>query len=166
MDKRSIGEMRLETQLLQKRLEQVPEGETVTYADLSAVAGVNVQDEGRGLLRTARSNAEREIKSLFSVVFGVGLKRLSPNETASETGRATDHIRRTAKRAFARSAKADWSRMTPEAKAALNTERTLLHFAAQATTDKSRKKIENAVAAANDAINFQDTLKHFGAPAG
>lgn len=162
MKRQTIGEMRLETQLLAKRLRELPEGETITYADLSALAGVNVQNGARGLLMTAIRIVEKELKARFGTVRTVGIKRLPPDAWSGALSADRDHVRRASSRAFKRSLRIDWDRVPEEHRAAINGERTVLHFIAQAATDKKVARLTEAASAAGEAIGFDKTLEHFG----
>lgn len=160
-EKHSFGERRLETELLYNRLMKANEGETITYQELNQVSGVNVQNGSRHLLNTARKQAEAELRCLFSIVRGVGLKRCPPGEQVSEIARGRDAIRRKASRTLNRSKHVDYDKLDEESRARLNAERTLLHFAKQATTKKAVERIEEATKDSSGALGFEKTLEFF-----
>lgn len=157
----AIGEMKLETQAIIKLLLQLKDGETLSYERIRDETGVNVQNGHRGLLKTAIKHAEEETKRLFGTVFKVGVKRLVPGHSCGELTKARDHIRNTARRAFKRSTNVAFEKLTDDERTQLNAERTILHFAAEATSDKQTKRLAAVVEKSGDAMTFQKTLEHF-----
>jgi hypothetical protein len=70
-----------QTTLALKRLLAVPEGEHVTWGQLSQTIGMDARLEGRHHVQHARHIARREARVVFGAVHGVGLRRLTPPET-------------------------------------------------------------------------------------
>lgn len=159
--KPSIGETKLETQQIKKLLLELMDGDTLTYATIREKIGVDVQGKYRGLLRTAIKNAEREVNRLFGTVHKIGVKRLQPGQSSGELTKAREHMRHTAKRAFRRSECVETKGLTNDERTALNCERTILHFVAEATTEKRMQKIASVVQSIGDAVSFANTLEHF-----
>lgn len=157
----AIGEMKLETQKLCQMLLETPEGEVLTYESVRSRIGIDIQNGHRGLLYTARKHAERENKCIYSVVIGEGIKRLDAAGSAASASVERSKLQRRARRALKRTANVKWDELTKEQKDALNVERTLLHFASEATTEKKAKVIANAVSTANDSLTYQKTLELF-----
>lgn len=161
-ERQTIGEMKLETQQLLKLLLSLSDDETLTYDRIRSEIGIDVQNGHRGCLRTAIKNAERQTNRLFGTVVKIGVKRLLPGHSCGELTKSREHIRRTARRAFSRSANVEFDKLTKDERAQLNLERTALHFVAESSTDKTMKKLETAVSLSGDALTFQKTLEHFG----
>lgn len=101
--KRSIPEVSGETLALADFLRTIPAGDVALYQDLSAVAKVNVQKEGRGRLNSARKIVLREDTMVFAPVRGLGMKRLRDEDIAESSGSAVKSINRKAHRELKKS---------------------------------------------------------------
>lgn len=76
-EKHTLCEISTETRILHNLLEKVllkEERPLVTYTELNAAIGRNVQQEAAGLLQTARKNVEKEHGVIIDVVRSEGLK--------------------------------------------------------------------------------------------
>lgn len=87
----------LESQLVAKALADKSHEPIFTYAELSKIAGVKDITLRRGVLVTARRAARREHRIVFSVVRGVGLKRLTDSEIVGSRVEKRTKIRNAAK---------------------------------------------------------------------
>lgn len=90
---KSIPELSVDSRLLHQALEKVPQGSTITYAELSALIGRDVQGAAYGNLTTARNKA-RKAMCVFEAVINVGLKRLTDAEIPSLCDKMTDGFHR------------------------------------------------------------------------
>jgi hypothetical protein len=161
---RSICETKLQTQALTRLLLTAQVGQIITYAELNAVCGMDVQTEARGYLYTARKNAEAQLNCLFDTVIDVGLKRLAPHEYHAVGEKARHSMRRKAKRTFRRLSRMtaeEYQALPPESRAALDVERTLAMFSGRALSEASRKKALGMVESTGQRITFQKTLELF-----
>ena len=86
----------LESQLIAKALADKNHEPIFTYAELSKIAGVPDITTRRGALVTARRSARREQRIVFSVVRGVGLKRLTDSEIVASRSEKRTKIRNAA----------------------------------------------------------------------
>lgn len=110
-----------------KALTAIPVGQIITYKDLSAIVGKNVQsDDGRFLLIRARRLAEKQTGTLFATVFGQGIKRLPADEAAGVGSDARQRIRRSANRTYARLSDIRYNDVAPETRARIDAERSLM----------------------------------------
>lgn len=157
----AISEMKLETQQIIKLLTAMEDDSVLSYADIKNAVGVDVQNGHRGLLRTAIKHAERETQRLFGTVFKVGVKRLVPGHSAGELIKSREHMRRTARKAFNRSANIEFDKLTKDERTQVNCERTVLHFVAEVSSDSKTKKLSKTVESTGDAMSFAKTLEHF-----
>lgn len=73
---RSIPEVSLDTQVLERLLSTAAIGDVVSYDALTAAVGRDVQGEARHHLSSARRRLLRGSNILFEPVKGVGMKRL------------------------------------------------------------------------------------------
>lgn len=73
--------------IIARRLRQVGVGETITYADLTALIERDVRGEARYCMTSAQRRVRREDGFLFAVVRTVGLRRLANNEKVPHSGR-------------------------------------------------------------------------------
>lgn len=74
---KSIPELSLDTQTLQRILEQTKIGDTVPYETLSKAIGRDVQAAARGNLRSARRRLLKLNHMVFGAIPNVGVKRLT-----------------------------------------------------------------------------------------
>lgn len=88
---KTIQELSLDTQTIERLLQALPIDGFIAYRDLSAAIGRDVQHGARGNLESARRRLLRTTQILFGVVVNEGLKRLDDIGKV-ETGRA--HVRR------------------------------------------------------------------------
>lgn len=84
--------------VLASKLEEVPEGETITYAALSAAIAGDVQRVARPRLQTARRIVMREHRIVFGTIRDVGLTRLAPPAVVRGAGAGIQRVRRHAHR--------------------------------------------------------------------
>lgn len=88
---KSIPEIGLDTQTLERLLRQVQIGETVAYIVLSTAIGRDVQYEAYGNLRSARRRLLKQERIVFAAVTGEGLKRL---DDRGKVGAGRAHIKK------------------------------------------------------------------------
>lgn len=79
---------------LQIVLSETPIDGTVTYTILSRVAGVDIAVKHRSLLDIARKRSEKELRCVFATVRGIGVKRLTAEESVEIGPPAISSIRR------------------------------------------------------------------------
>lgn len=91
MTKRSIPELSIDTQTLERLLRTIHVGDVIAYQTLSASIGRNVQTAARGNMTSARRRLLKIDRMLFEPVVNEGLKRLDDRGKIS-TGRS--HIKR------------------------------------------------------------------------
>lgn len=77
MTQKAIPELGIDTQTLERALLALQIGEVISYADLSASIGRDVQREAHGNLATARKRLLRSHRMVFGAVINIGIKRLS-----------------------------------------------------------------------------------------
>lgn len=157
-----IREMKIETeQLIRCLAESLAEpGSEVSYETLNKKAGLDLPNKSLHLLRTAIKHAEELNGCWIEVVPKKGVRHVPPGEVPKVIARQTGQVRRKAKRAAKRSTRVDYDAMSDDEKTALNIERSLLYFVSESTTEKSRKRLTEAVRN-NGALPFQKTLEHF-----
>lgn len=88
---KAIPELSLDTQTLQQMLRELEIGEMISYHELSAAIGRDVQEEGYGNLRSATRRLLKADRMVFEAVRGEGIKRLDDRGKVS-AGRS--HVRR------------------------------------------------------------------------
>jgi len=76
MTARTIPEVSIDTQTLERMLEATAVGDVVPYARLSEAIGRDVQTEARHHLNSARERLRRLREMVFEPVVNVGMKRL------------------------------------------------------------------------------------------
>jgi len=84
----------VDAQTLAKRLANATEGEVITYTELSALVGGNVQFKKAYALNTAKSIVLRENQFVFGAQRGVGIIRLTPELTVNDAESRTKSVKR------------------------------------------------------------------------
>lgn len=112
-DKKTIGEVSIDTRKLYDYLISIKMGDEISYAELSKLIGRNVQGTARNCLLRARIMAQRDCKIVFGAIFGKGLKRLADNEIVEQNSvEPIRKIRRITERTFKKSACVDTKQLT------------------------------------------------------
>lgn len=143
MSDRPSFQMNADSRLLMQHLSKATIGQTVTYDELSRIISRPVNG-ATGSLRTAMIRLLRDQNMVFSNVHGTGFKRLDDSEIVAEGGKATDVIRRRAKRAIERQSKADFTKLTREQQARYTAQVSVLAATAFMTTERQIERIVQA----------------------
>lgn len=160
MQRKAIGEMRIETQKLVKRLKELEEGEELPYGEIDSLIGGGVRTTQRHILTSAVRHVMRNDDIIISTVIGQGVKRLAPPEAVGVITSGRERVRRASRRLFSKSAHIDYERLDIGSKARLNAERTVLYFIGETARGKAVTSIE--ARAANNVLTIAETLEHFG----
>lgn len=96
--KKTIAEVSSETLKCESLLAALKVGESVSYQMLKAAMGRDPQENGRGLLTSARRRLLREKAMVFGVMPGEGVKRLGDVEMIGHGDDVLTRIRRSARR--------------------------------------------------------------------
>jgi hypothetical protein len=123
-----IRELAPETALLTDRLSKLEKGETITYKELSALVGVNVQREGYSYLANARDRAQRLHGIVSHAVNNIGIQRLTAEGIAYETEPYRKRLKRMTRRYGHRSAlvaKEEYDQLPTPARLSLDQGRTI-----------------------------------------
>lgn len=159
--KRTIGEASLEAQLLHERLSKADFGEEITYAELSEVAGRNVQTTAFAALQTARRRCENQNQIVFGVIRGIGLRRLLNEEIPQSAQNNIDHIRRTAKRTARRLACVDYNALPRQLQNEHNTKLSILGALTELSKPSGGKLLEQRINSEQKALPIGKTLELF-----
>ena len=84
------------TTTIESVLRECKVGEVITYAQLTKAIGVDIRDNGRGALTTARRVLLRDEQIVFGTITNVGLRRLADNEIIATTDSDASRVRRIA----------------------------------------------------------------------
>ena len=162
MKKRIIGEASIDSRMLYQRLAEMDVGEFISYSDLSAIIGRDVQGEARNCLNTARFICERENDKTFGVVRNEGLKCLSSSEVVLTALSSVEHIRRTSRRQIKRMrCVKDYDGLAPEEKIKFNTYTSILAVMTTMTKGSNIRKIEAKVEETQDQLPYAKALEAF-----
>ena len=163
MEKRSISELSIDTQVLYNRLSQCQQGDFVTYEELSELIDRNVQKEAYGNLMTAKKMMQRQHNIVFDPVIGKGLLALTDEENVNSTGdRYLKKIRNLARNASKRiTAISDFNGLSNEAKVKHNANLGIMGAFMLATKKKTVAKIENTVKQSGEKIGINKTIELF-----
>lgn len=158
---RTIGEASLEAQLLYDRLSKALPGEEITYHELSGIAARNVQTIASSALQTARKRCENINHIVFSVIRGIGLKRLTNEEIPQTAQSKIDHIRRTAKRAAKRLACVDYTELSRQSQITHNINLSLLGVLAEVSKPSGGKILEHHIKNGQQPLPIGKTMELF-----
>ena len=152
-----------ETTLIAQRLADVEPGRIVTYAELSALVVADVRGSARHSLTSARRIVQRDHRAVFESVRGVGIRRLTDTEIATQCGRETIRaMHRKAGRGLKRIACANTDGLDREAVTRMNADASLIGVMRHVTKAGSLKRIESRVAekGGKDRLPIGDVLEH------
>ena len=160
--RRTIADLSPDAIALRKRLETLNPGDTVSYADLTALIGADVQTSRHGALYRARAILLREKSMVFAPIKGEGLKRLG-DEDISRLGYA---IIRRVRKAAARGMKtlacvANFDKLSTDGQVAHNATMTMMSAFHQFSAPTRMAKIETAVRESRAAIPSGRVLEMF-----
>lgn len=155
--KSTIKQASIDAKLIVIRLQKASIGEIILYSELSSLIGKNVQKEARFAMETARRIVLRENDFVFDAVRGVGLKRLSPEETIDVAGSFVSTVRKSANRAKSKLNTVDPGQIGKEHFAKYAMVGALISFFRDATKVTTQKKIE-ASCQASQALPGLDKL--------
>lgn len=164
--RKTIGERHIYTNQILKMLEDVNEGQTLRYKEMTAAIGLDTQPGGDGYSyqRSARRIMEREFNAVFEALTNVGLKRLPPTDVAkSSTNSFLSPLRRHIARQKRRlnTLNDEYENLDDESRFGVDTARTIIAFTDSMTRKKAVKKIAEKVTSSNKMIGFRDTLALF-----
>lgn len=161
-EKRTIAEISIDSRILYDRLSKMDIGESISYAELSALIGKDVQREARGNLNTARNQARREHGMVFGAIIGVGLKRLKDEEIVGEGLKTVKAIGRASRRAMGKLVCVqDFDAMPTQAQTKHNTMLSILGVMNAMARPKRIFQIEASVEAAQKKLPIKQTLEAF-----
>ncbi|OMQ63521.1 hypothetical protein AQ709_13880 [Burkholderia pseudomallei] len=130
---------------LVSRLKEASVGEVVSYEALSKIVGRDVQSVASGALHSARHIVQREVRVIFGVIRGVGLKRLSSEEIVDASTKDRHKIRRHAIRSARKLVCVDYDQLTPSKQVKHNAELAAFGVLQEITTEKAVERISKKV---------------------
>lgn len=158
----TVPALSIDTKMLSDRLAKCEDGETVTYADLSAIIGRNVQVEARGNLTSAMHRMLAE-GAVFGSVRNVGVKRLTDAEIVGVGPEIIGRVRRAARRASAKLASVqNFEGLPPAAQTTHNMALSVLGVLAHITKPGTVRKLEARIEQGRQALPLQRTLEALG----
>lgn len=147
-----------ETQQLVKYLADESHDPIFTYAELSKVAGVDIQDK-RSPLRSACDIVQREHHIVFHNVRGVGYQRADDKAIVQGSTKGVSRIRNIARRTLkALGCVRKFSELPDALKVQHNVQASAYGMIYHATTNSAHRKIESKVAEANKQLPLAETL--------
>lgn len=148
MKPKSIAELSVDTQVLERRLLEAGIGDTVSYQELSSLIGRDVQGSARHVLTSAVRRLLNEHKRVLACVKNVGVKRLDDTGIVSTGAAAIKHIHRTSKRANKKMSTIEsYDALPVEVRSRVNVQRAMLGVLQHATREPQIKKLEAKVGA-------------------
>lgn len=144
-------QMSFEARELYERLRALKVGEVATYAELSAVAGRDVQGDARPQLYTAMRAVRREDQMVIGTVTKVGVRRLSDVETVGSAETSRRKISRESRRAMERLSTVDYEALPSDVKRRHNSEFTVFKTTEFFSRPSGLARIEKQLGAKVDA---------------
>ena len=165
--KKGAAELSKATEALVRYLRSMTIGQFVSYADLSAVAHVDVRSHAKGNhhLYQARVILRRDYQMEFDTIKKVGIKRLNDSGCVAKAKTAIPRTHNAAKRGIQTlQCIRDFEGMTPEERVSHNTAMTLMGAMLEVTRAKGVQRLEKAVADFGLVLPLADTLQIFQKP--
>jgi hypothetical protein len=160
MTKTFIGEKSIETSLLYQKLSTMNPGETVSYGELSEIAGRSVQESGRSALNSARRMCERDDGKVFGVIRNEALKCLDDNEIVGTAASTIEHIKRTSRRGVRRmGAVRNVAGLGQDDQNRFNAYTSLLGVVAEVSKGSNIKKVLGRVAETRERLPYAKMLE-------
>lgn len=157
--KRATFERSIEVTLMVERLDRCQPGEMVSYEELSRIALVDVQHEGRSKLDSARRILQNEKEKLFEPLIGKGLKFLTDEGIADCGPGRVLRLNRLAKRALKKQMLSDPKKLPPDKALKNNAVLSVLGLAVISTQETKLKSIEVAVRKTQQKLDLGETFK-------
>lgn len=149
--------MSADTRFLFQELKKLGPGDTVSYADISALLGREINGASP-VLQSAKKACLRE-SIVIDVVRGVGLRRLRDDEIVRCIDKDLGSIRRKSRKGVRKLVSVqDFSALSPRDQLSHSVKMTVLSMTAEVSSDKSMKKLEKPVAARASELSIRETL--------
>lgn len=160
----AISEAAPESLALVNALRDKPPGTTVSYADLAAIVGADVQVAHRSWLESARRRLLTDYGQRWDTVRKEGVKHLSDSEVAKVAIRDVQTVRRHSARAIRRNTLGikDFGALSEDEQARQQVALSLLTLAHRSTAPKVVAKVEVRVREAKAALPVRKLLEIFG----
>lgn len=148
------------TEDLIEALEAVKEGEVITYAKLSSIAGGNVQAEVRNRLNSARNHLSRKGIE-FLTLTGEGLRRADPSKLVEESTVNIKRVGKAARKYKRRLLNADYERLSKEERQLQTRNGLVFSLQESVTRKKSLKTLEEGAASAAERrrLDAQEAIR-------
>lgn len=161
-EKKSIGHISVDAQLLYDKLATLNIGDRLGYAELSKLIGSDVQEDARGRLQTAIRKLRNDDRIVIGTVRGEGVERLDDSGIIGEGDRVIKHIGKAARRgAKIILCVKDFDGLPNDMKIKHNSRLSALGALAQMSKGSSIKSIEGKVAEKQGKIGMEETLRLF-----
>lgn len=152
----------IDTDVLYKRLVNVKIGETITYTELSALIGRDVQISGSSILQSARRIALNKDNILFDTITNHGIKRLNDVEKVNTAVSSLRRIQAAAKTGAKKVSSVDDFELLPsEQKFKHNAYLSIFNAIVYSAQQKTVQKIEQSIEIQNGKLSLNKTLDFF-----
>lgn len=149
-----------ETSLLIPALRGLKPGESVSYAELSEVCGIDI-DGASYQLRTAREIVSRESDVVTESVYGQGIRRLTDDDIVKAASRGAMLISKRAKKEGDKLSKSDFAALDESARRRYATHASVFGAIALISSSKGVKSIESAATTSQRELPLKETLALF-----
>ena len=153
-------QMSADARLLMQHMQTATVGQTVTYAELTAVISSKVTG-ATGALQTALRRLSKDKDMVFGSIRGVGFKRLSSAEIVDAGAQAIDSVRRKSRRAVEKQMKADFSKLDRDHQGRFSAQVSVLGAVAMKTRTTEISRIAKAITPDQKELSIAATLKMF-----
>lgn len=146
------------TDLLVEQIVELDPGDLITYSEMSALAGVDVQFEHRNILDKAMMIARENYNVVLENKRNVGYERLSDEDVINRL-KEIDKIRRTSTRGREKLATVSYESLDPILKGRHNAKFILLTVFGNLSNNRVVESIEAKIGSTEVVINIQKALE-------
>lgn len=143
-DKRPIGQRSYETQAVKERMEALPVGGTLTYADLDAIVKGDSREDKRHHVSHARKIVLNEKCIVLRCVPGIGYERIEGADILHDTTRDIAHVRRTARTGKKKLGAVDFDALSDTQRLEWSGRAVQLHLMERAGSEKVARRLQAA----------------------
>jgi hypothetical protein len=150
----------LETQILTDVLRNLQPGESLSYAELSKIAGVEINGTSYQL-RSAREIVMRENGIVAEPIHGIGIKRLRNVEIVNSTSRGVSRITKAAAREARKLSKADFVVLDEATRRSYATYASVIEVVGTITSGKGVARVAANIPATAMELTLAQTMRLF-----
>lgn len=154
-------QMSVEARLLRQHLATLKPGESVTYDQLAAIAGLPSVEGSTPALTTARRVLQRETGAVIGCLNGAGVTRLTDEEIVGAADKAVASIRRKSRRTIAKLSVVEFDALPNPSKLRHSALTSLFNLVQWFGREKQVVTLERAIPEGQRRLQIGDALSVF-----